>query len=88
MRHATNWATPLPHELRPGAPPARFINAPNELGRDIANGKQAREIMKIGTWYDSVNDTLFNLGLRDCPLLLCQAAVSSARVLRSARNAL
>jgi hypothetical protein len=26
-----NWATPLPHELRPGAPPARFLVAASEL---------------------------------------------------------
>jgi uncharacterized protein (DUF849 family) len=34
-----------------------------ELGRPIATGKDARRIMKIGTWYDTIEETLFNLGL-------------------------
>ena len=29
----------------------------------IATGDDARRIMKIGTWYDTVEETLFNLGL-------------------------
>ena len=33
------------------------------LGREIADGKDARRIMKIGTWYNSPDETLFNLGL-------------------------
>jgi uncharacterized protein (DUF849 family) len=34
-----------------------------QLGRRIATGDDARRIMKIGTWYDTVEETLFNLGL-------------------------
>ena len=34
-----------------------------ELGREIATADQAREIMKIGVWYDSVEETLQQLGL-------------------------
>jgi hypothetical protein len=34
-----------------------------ELGREIATSEQAREIHKIGVWYDTVEETLFNLGL-------------------------
>ena len=33
------------------------------LGREIATGADARRIMKIGTWYNSPDETLFNLGL-------------------------
>jgi beta-keto acid cleavage enzyme len=35
----------------------------DRLGRKIASGDDARRIMKIGTWYDTVEETLFNLGL-------------------------
>jgi uncharacterized protein (DUF849 family) len=41
----------------------KLVRIANELGREIADGKQAREILKIGTWYTSVDETLFNLGL-------------------------
>lgn len=34
-----------------------------EFGREIATADQAREIMKIGVWYDSVEETLQQLGL-------------------------
>ena len=33
------------------------------FGRKIATAEEARKIMKVGVWYDSVKDTLFNLGL-------------------------
>ncbi len=29
-----------------------------EFGRDIANGKEAREILKIGVFYDTIEETL------------------------------
>ncbi len=32
-------------------------------GREVATGDEARRIMKIGVWYDTVEETLFNLGL-------------------------
>lgn len=34
-----------------------------EFGREVATAEQAREIMKIGVWYDSVEETLRELGL-------------------------
>ncbi|MBS0558634.1 MAG: 3-keto-5-aminohexanoate cleavage protein [Proteobacteria bacterium] len=34
-----------------------------EFGRKVATADEAREIMKIGTWYDSVDETLHHLGL-------------------------
>ena len=33
------------------------------FGRKIATAEEAREIMKIGVWYDSVDETLKNLGM-------------------------
>ncbi len=32
-------------------------------GRKVATADEARKIMKVGVWYDTVEDTLFNLGL-------------------------
>ena len=34
-----------------------------ELGREVATGDDARRIMKIGTWYESADETLLQLGL-------------------------
>ena len=34
-----------------------------EFGRKVATAEEAREIMKVGVWYDSVEETLHNLGL-------------------------
>ena len=33
------------------------------FGREIAAGEDAHRLMKIGVWYDTVEETLFNLGL-------------------------
>ena len=33
------------------------------LERKVATGDEARQILKIGVWYDSVEETLANLGL-------------------------
>ena len=41
----------------------KLVRISRELGREIATPDQAREIHKIGTWYNSVEETLFNLGL-------------------------
>ena len=34
-----------------------------EFGRKVATAEEARKIMKVGVWYDSVEETLRNLGL-------------------------
>jgi len=34
-----------------------------EFGREVATAEEARAIMKVGVWYDSVEETLHNLGL-------------------------
>jgi uncharacterized protein (DUF849 family) len=34
-----------------------------EFGRKVATAEEARQIMKVGVWYDSVEQTLQNLGL-------------------------
>lgn len=39
------------------------VRMAKELGRPIATAEEARKILKIGTWYNSVEETLTNLGL-------------------------
>ncbi len=41
----------------------KLVRISRELGREIATPAQAHEIHKIGTWYNTVEETLFNLGL-------------------------
>jgi hypothetical protein len=40
----------------------QMVKLAEAYGRKVATGKEAREIMQIGTWYDSVDETLFKLG--------------------------
>ena len=39
------------------------VDLSERFGRKIATAKEAREIMKIGVWYKSVDETLKNLGM-------------------------
>ena len=41
----------------------QVVRIAKELGRKVATGDEARQILKIGTWYDSPDETLANLGL-------------------------
>ena len=41
----------------------QFVRMARELGRDVATAADARRILKIGTWYDSVDETLAALGM-------------------------
>jgi uncharacterized protein (DUF849 family) len=41
----------------------QIVRIANELGRKVATGDEAHQMLKIGTWYDSVEETLANLGL-------------------------
>lgn len=41
----------------------QVVRLARELGREVASGDDARRILKIGTWYDSVEETLNSLGL-------------------------
>ena len=34
-----------------------------QFGRRVATADEARKMMKIGVWYDTVDETLFSLGL-------------------------
>ena len=36
----------------------QLVRISREFGRDVANGKEAREIYKIGVFYDTVDETL------------------------------
>ena len=40
----------------------QLVRISEELGREVANGKQARDIYRIGEQYDSVDETLARLG--------------------------
>ena len=41
----------------------QIVRIAGELGRDVAEAKDARDLYRIGTWYDDVDDTLARLGL-------------------------
>jgi len=39
------------------------VKQSEQFGRRVATAEEARKIMKVGVWYDSVEETLFNVGL-------------------------
>lgn len=41
----------------------KMVRIAEELGRPIATAEETRQILKIGEWYDTPEETLFNLGL-------------------------
>jgi len=41
----------------------QLVRIAKELGRDIATGKEAREIYKIGVQYKDADETLAKLGM-------------------------
>ena len=41
----------------------QLVRVAKELGREVATGKEAREIYKIGVQYNSVEETLAQLGM-------------------------
>jgi len=41
----------------------QMVRLAKELGREVASADEARRILKIGTWYNSVEETLEALGL-------------------------
>ncbi|MFO1406637.1 MAG: 3-keto-5-aminohexanoate cleavage protein [Steroidobacteraceae bacterium] len=41
----------------------QMVRMARELGRDVATAKDARRILKIGTWYDTPDQTLAALGM-------------------------
>ena len=40
----------------------QLVRISREFGRDIATGKEAKKILKIGTFYDSIEETLAKNG--------------------------
>jgi hypothetical protein len=40
----------------------QLVRLSREVGREIATGKEARKILKIGTFYNSVDETLAKNG--------------------------
>ncbi len=45
----------------------QLVNIAKELGRPVANGQEAREILKIGVFYDTVEETLAANGFAPNP---------------------
>jgi len=43
------------------------VRLSREFGREVANGKEAREILKIGVFYDTVEETLAANGFAPNP---------------------
>jgi uncharacterized protein (DUF849 family) len=43
------------------------VRIAKEFGRKVATAEEARKIMKVGVWYNSVDETLKNLGLPPNP---------------------
>jgi uncharacterized protein (DUF849 family) len=41
----------------------QMVRIARELGREVASGDDARHILKIAAWYNSVDETLHHLGL-------------------------
>jgi uncharacterized protein (DUF849 family) len=41
----------------------QVVRIAKEIGREVATADEARRIMKINTWYNSADETLFKLGL-------------------------
>jgi uncharacterized protein (DUF849 family) len=39
------------------------VKQSEQFGRKVATAEEARKMMKIGVWYETVEETLFNLGL-------------------------
>jgi uncharacterized protein (DUF849 family) len=39
------------------------VKMSEQFGRKVATAEEARKIMKVGVWYDTVEETLFNLAL-------------------------
>ena len=39
------------------------VKLSEQFGRKIATADEARKMMKVGVWYNSVEETLFNIGL-------------------------
>jgi uncharacterized protein (DUF849 family) len=39
------------------------VKTAEQFGRKVATADEARQIMKLGVWYNTVEETLFNLGL-------------------------
>jgi len=39
------------------------VKQSEQFGRKVATAEEARQIMKVGIWYDTVEETLFNVGL-------------------------
>jgi hypothetical protein len=56
-------STPTTHRCLFDFPIEQLPVKLREPGRKVATAQEARKLMKIGVWYDSVDETLQNLGM-------------------------
>jgi hypothetical protein len=40
----------------------QLVRISREVGREVANGKEAKKLLKIGTFYNSIDETLAKNG--------------------------
>lgn len=57
------WGTDYSRRITSVEMIEKNVRIARELGREIATAEDAHRILKIGTWYNSIEETLFNLGL-------------------------
>jgi uncharacterized protein (DUF849 family) len=57
------WGTDYRRRLTSVEMIEKNVRIARELGRPIATAEDARRVLKIGTWYDTISATLGNLGL-------------------------
>lgn len=57
------WGTDYRRRLTSVEMIEKNVRLAAELGRPIATAEDAHRILKIGKWYNSIEETLFNLGL-------------------------
>ena len=56
------WSQDRKHKMTTVAQIEQLVRISREFGRDIATGKEAKKILKIGTFYNSTEETLAKNG--------------------------
>jgi uncharacterized protein (DUF849 family) len=61
------WSTTKGERINSVEMVKKMVRIADELGRPIATPEETRRVLKVGVWYDTVEETLFNLGLPPNP---------------------
>jgi uncharacterized protein (DUF849 family) len=56
------WSQDRKRKMSSGEQIEQLVRISREVGREVANGKEARQILKIGTFYGSIEETLAKNG--------------------------